>query len=184
MKKLLVFIVGMMFLIFGTTVYATPGDLQVDGGTAFLFDGGTEVHALTNPSSISLAGGGNGITINDVFVLMAVPDNNDSDALSTTANGVTGSQVGMLNGGDLTSGMEVYGDILGLTGANNSESFTNFTLYADKDVTNFDIWRFELDGVDLTGSNSVTVNFASGPPDGTYVFAYGYGTDNNDHTKL
>ncbi len=179
----------MMVMMIG--IAQATGDLQVDSGTAYLFsdNGQPEVHALTDPSSVTLAGAGNGITIADVFLVMAVPYLAEPDAdpaigiTATTFNGTVG---GTLVPTDLTSGMEVYGDILGLTGLNNSESFTNFTKFADGDAVGFNIYTFDLAGVNLTGgsSNSLTVDFSALPPIGTYVFAYGYGTDDNGNTKL
>jgi hypothetical protein len=151
-------------------VYVDPSDVHVDGGTAYLFSG--ELHALTDPSTITLQGAGNGVTITDVFLVLAVPGESDAP-LATTANGFSGT-----NMGDLTAGHDVYNDVLGLGAShpNHSESFTNFTLFADQGATNFDIWVFDLD-TSLSHASPVTVNFLNGPGVGTYAFALGVGSD-------
>ncbi len=175
MKRIGVLIVAALFVILvgSAQAYVDPDDIHVNDGTTYLFNG--ELHDLTNPSTVSLQGDHAGVTISDLYVVFAVPG--DTDALATDVNGVFGSQTGLKNGGDLTSGMEVYGDIIGLSPANSSESFTNFTMNYDQNATNFDIWQFLLTGADLSQSSPVTLNFSNGVPDGTYVFAYGFGSD-------
>ncbi len=176
MKKLFVLTAAALFVIMvgSAQAYIDPADIHINDGTTYLFNG--EVHDLTNPSTASLQGSHHGVTIADLFVVFAVPG--DTNTLATDVNGIFGSQAGLLNGGNLTSGMEVYGDIIGLSPANNSESFVNFTKNGNEPgVTNFDIWQFLLSGANLSQSNDVTLNFSFGVPDGTYVFAYGFGSD-------
>ena len=170
MKRIGVLIGVALFVIMvgNAQAYIDPSDIHINDGTTYLFN--DEVHDLTDPSTASLQGDHNGVTITDLYVVFAVPG--ESETLGTDVNGVFGT-----NMGDLTSGMEVYGDILGLSPANSSESFTNFTLNADQDVTNFDIWQFLLANVNLTQDDPVTLDFSNGVPSGTYVFAYGFGSD-------
>ncbi len=184
MKRFLVLTVAaflvMMVGIAQADVVLSGGssDIHVNDGTAYLFSGTPEdstgdyhVHALTDPSTVTLQGSHNGAIIDSVYLVFAVPGYTDS--ITATANGVTGT-----NMGDLTSGMEVYGDVLNLTGGNNSESFTNFTMFADQDAKNFDIYVFDL-GTTLSQDNPVSVSL-SGVPLGTYVFAYGFDNDKGD----
>ncbi len=153
------------------SVYLDPSDLQVNNNTPFLF--GNEVHWLTDPFTISLVGHPN-VTITDVFVVLATPgDTNTSPATIAGASPIGGTYEG-----DLTAGMDVYKDVLGL-GAfhpDSSESFTNFTKYFDQNATNFDIWLYDLQR-SLQGNSSISVDILSGPPMGTYAMAVGFGSD-------
>ncbi len=157
--------------------YIDPSDIHVNDGTAYLFSDsdGVHVHALTDPSTITLQGNHAGVTITDVFLVFAIPG--ESDSLATTANGVSGTNMGdLFIGLNGSNNPDVYGDVLGLTGANNSENFVNFTKFADQSATNFDIWTFDLNTT-LSQASPVSVDFSNGPSIGTYVFAYGFGDD-------
>ncbi len=173
MKKLLVLTAVAVFLLLGTQVradivYEDPGDLQINGTTAFLF--GTDVHALTDPFSIAFAGN-SGATLSDVFLILAVPGEGEADPAAFA--GASGGS----NLGDLTSGKDVYHDILNFgAGSDGSESFANFTLHADQTATNFDIWRYDLH-TSLTNGGSISVDITTAPPVGTYAMAYGFGND-------
>jgi hypothetical protein len=182
MKKLLILLAGMTLLFLGTIaradiIYEDPSTIHINNGTTYLFSG--EVVPLTNPSTISLVGSA-GVTISDVFLVLATPG--DTDVSPAT---VSGAGSGTYKG-DLTSGQDVYNDTLGLSAfhPDGSESFVNFTLYADQSATNFDIWTYDL-GKSLSDISPVTVTFLSGPPVGTYVFAYGFTTKHNGpHTTI
>ncbi len=177
MKKLLVILASLAVLSLGSTIQANaspldPSTIHVNGGTTYLFN--NEVHPLTDPSLVTL--NSPKVTIDDLIVVFVVPG--DTDTLATTVNGKTGSQSGLLNGGDLTSGMDVYNDIIpGLSAfqPDGSQSFVNY-LNGDPSATIFDVWLFDL-GQALTKEDPVSIDFGGTVPDGTFVFAYGFGDD-------
>jgi hypothetical protein len=80
---------------------------------------------------------------------------------------------------EMTAGEEAY-STLGLTGANNSNSFTNWAAW-DLAVngivaTNFSLYILDLNTSNLAGQDLINVDFSSLPL-GTFAIAYGTGGD-------
>lgn len=169
--------------------------MHINDGTAYLF--GSEVHPVTSPTvSILENGSGNPTLANPLLLILGIPNTTSyaapSLALSTgTADlgGTTGgsfsasydssSGIAATNGGLFNSG-EVY-SFLGLTGANNSNSFGNWAA-ADlavngMSVSGFGIFVYELTNTGMRGGRSIAGTFGSALPVGTFVVAYGRSAD-------
>jgi hypothetical protein len=101
--------------------------------------------------------------------------------VSGTASFAAGGTYGLINPvsdgyfGDMMPGQEVYG-FLGLAGANNSNSYTNWfgtdDEYLDIDPPSFSIHVFALDA-DLGAHGLINVSLVQNVPKGTFVVAYG-----------
>jgi hypothetical protein len=89
-------------------------------------------------------------------------------------NPVSGS-----NFGTMASGQEVY-SFLGLGGANNSNSFTNWSAedeeYVGLTVTSFTIHVFAVNA-DLGPDGLINLSLVRNVPKGTYFVAYGQGSN-------
>lgn len=134
---------------------------------------------------------GGASSVNPVYLIIGVPNqnalnyfNNASITNLTSINAYPGGTIVSSNPysftgyeGSLTAGKEVYGDILGLTGANNSNNFGNWQSadFTDNAInaTSFGIYEFNL-GADLGPQGLLNITFANGVvPVGSYVIAYG-----------
>ncbi len=132
---------------------------------------------------------GGASSVNPVYLIIGVPDQNASGLFSSSS--ITGlasynpypgssvsssvfSYVGYM--GSLTPGHEVYGDVLGLTGANNSNNFTNWygADLADNSINAayFGIYEFDL-GANMGPHGLLNITFGNNVvPVGSYVIAY------------
>jgi|SRR6267154_669388 len=100
-----------------------------------------------------------------------------------TATFATGGTYGLINPvsdgffGTMMPGQEVY-SFLGLGGANNSNSFTNWFAEDDEyfrfEPTSFDIHVFALNA-DLGPEGLINVSLVRNVPKGTFIVAYGQG---------
>jgi len=98
-----------------------------------------------------------------------------------TASFATGGTYGLIDPvsdgffGTMTSGQDVY-TFLGLSGANNSDSFTNWAAqdleYVDLTVTSFAIHVYAINA-DLGPDGLINISLVRNVPKGTYVVAYG-----------
>jgi hypothetical protein len=98
-----------------------------------------------------------------------------------TASFAVGGTYGLINPvsgsnfGTMFSGQEVY-SFLGLSGANKSNSFTNWAAedeeYVDLTVTGFVIHVFAVNA-DLGPNGLINISFVQNVPKGTYFVAYG-----------
>jgi hypothetical protein len=100
---------------------------------------------------------------------------------SGSASFAAGGTYGLINPisdgffGTMMPGQEVYG-FLGLPGANNSNSFTNWfgadDEYLGLDPTSFDIHVYALNA-DLGPNGLINISLLKNVPKGTFIVAYG-----------
>ena len=187
---------GGLFVALATPNAHAGSVMQINGGTAYLFASSTEVHPIGGSSiTIRENGSGNPKLTNPLLLILGIPNtasfSGPSLALSTgtanlggpgtgtntafsgSYNGATG--LATHNGGVFNSG-EVY-SFLGLTGGNNSNSFTNWSgaelAVNGLHASSFGIFVYELTNTGMSGGHSITATFARALPLGTFVVAYG-----------
>ena len=103
-----------------------------------------------------------------------------------TAAFATGGTYGLINPvsdgffGTMAAGQEVY-SFLGLSGANNSNSFTNWAAedeeYVDLTVTAFNIHVYAINA-DLGPDGLINISLVQNVPKGTYIVAYSVANGN------
>ncbi len=173
--------------------------LQINDGTPYLYNdnGNPEVHQITG-NSLTIFENGNGQPplVSPLLMILAIP-NYDTTSLipppgvtlpvGSGPGGATFYTSGIPGKWDSTTGLvgsftaadsgSVY-DFIGLQPSGvNSETFAKWQAaelaVLGIDATSFGIFVYELNNTGLTGGGSVTVNFSSDLPHGTFVVAYG-----------
>jgi hypothetical protein len=138
-----------------------------------LFNG--EVAGIGANSLTMYLQGGNG-SLSELNLFLAVPN---SSATPASASVTGGTVTGPSSVGTMTTGAAL--DLLGWTSAQqgdaNSQNFTNFTgaesAILGINASSFDVWRYEISGVDLSPKNFLTVSFNGDLLPGTLAFGYG-----------
>ena len=209
MKRLIV-LTSMALLLLGAFVQARADTLMVGNpplSGAYLF--GSEVESISSTTLGILENGNGQLTLIDpsLLLIIGVPNTTTFVAPTVTLSSGTGGPGGTnvfggswntttglvtTNGGIYTSSFagtpnDVY-NFIGLAGnTGGSESFANWAA-ADLAVngitaTGFEIFVYTLNGTGITGGDTVDVTFGSSIPIGTFVVAYGQGT-NNGNTRI
>ncbi|MHB8481138.1 MAG: PEP-CTERM sorting domain-containing protein [Nitrospiria bacterium] len=193
---------GGLFLVFGllfagssTALAGSTLHIGFGAGTTCAIGCGGDPNLSPGYSNIfdvyQTSGGAS--SVNPVLLIIGVPNQNAANFFSnssitnlTSINAYPGGTTVSSNPysylgyqGSLTAGKEVYGDILGLTGANNSNSFTNWqsTDLTDNTINaaSFGIYEFSL-GAGLGSKGLLNITFANNVvPVGSYVIAYAGG---------
>jgi len=195
MRMLVALVLGLFVSVAGTTAWA--GAVLHLGNppnsSTYLFGG--EVQPISNLTlGILENGSGQPTLVNPLLLILGVPDDAAFVAPTITVSTGTGDIGGTANyfGGAWNTGTgfagsfgsgEVY-SFIGLTPVGNSSN--NFGNWHDADLAVngidadfFGIYVYVLSNTAITGGATVTVNFASAIPDGT--FAVGYGQDRKGH---
>jgi hypothetical protein len=163
--------------------------MHINDGTAYLFGG--EVHPIDSPTvTIKENGAGCPTLVNPMLLILGVPNVTSyaapSLSLSTGTADLGGTGSTPLGGsynattgsaGSMTSASKDVYSFIGLSGANKSNSFTNWSAadLAVNDITvnSFSIFVYELFGTGMTGGNTISATFSTDIPLGTFVVAYG-----------
>jgi hypothetical protein len=119
--------------------------------------------------------GGNG-TLSQLNLFLAVPNSTATPASASVSGAtVTGpSSVGIMSSG---AALDLLGWSSSQQGDANSQNFSNFTGVESAvlgiNAANFDLWRYEISGVNLSKQTYITVNFSGDLLPGTLAFGYG-----------
>lgn len=193
-------------VLFGTAAYADPATLHIGPGAGTtcatggcpIFIGGALNNEVNNfdATGLDIYQNSNGAKalVDPVLLILAIPNN----TVSLTAGAITsaslyapypGSATPVSFGFGTTSfginaasgfaGLMTSGDVysfLGLTGMNNSNSFTNWSAaelrMAGTKITDFGIYVYSIDTSHFAGNDLLDIGL-SGIPEGTFAVAYG-----------
>ena len=167
---------GLLLSILGTTAWAGAvlhiGNPPNTG--TYLF--GDEVRPISSTQLGILENGlGQPTLDNPLKLIIGVPEDSFSAPSLNWVDGSASGSASAISSGTFSSG-EVY-TFLGLSGGNNSNSFTNWAAadlaVNNLTVTGFDVWVYNLNGTGITGGKTVNATFLSGLPVGTFAVAYG-----------